>query len=112
MRDTITAKHVFDAQELNDIARQMAHRLQDIEQKEAEKKSINSQLKADIDSLQAQVSKLLECYRSGYEYRSVVCEVELDFDAKVRRYRSIETKEYISEEPLRSEDYQTSAFPD
>ncbi len=111
-RDTIMARHNFSRGELNDIAARMAEKLHAAGVKEEERKTVASQFKVEIDALQAEINLLSECYRNGWEMRHMTVEVEKDYDAKERRYRSIDTGEIVKVEPLQPDDYQTDAFPE
>ena len=109
--EMITGKHVFTADEMRDIASEMARKVQEQASAEDEKKSVTSSFKATLDLLMASINKLSENYRNGYDYRQIECEMKPDFDLKLRRYFNVDTGETVKEEPIRPEDYQTS-IPD
>lgn len=100
------AKYNFTDEELTSISHQMAEKVQELNQIEDEKKQINSQFKAKIDECKAVMNGLATKNISGYEYREQEAIIVLDFKAKKRYFKSIETGNILKDESLANSDYQ------
>ena len=67
-------------EEVREAAEKLAKLTDDIEGKEADKKSVASQYKADIDRLTGDARASAALVRNKYEYRQVECREEFDYD--------------------------------
>ncbi len=103
-------KYEFNEKELAEIAEKMSHALHNLKIAEDELKSLSSSMKAKINGFEAEVSILSENYRNKYEYKEILCDVELNFRTKKRIYRRQDTGQIIIETDLRKEDYQENLF--
>lgn len=100
-------KYTFTAADKASTASELSQKIFELKTLEDEKKSAMSSFTAQINVLVAEINRLSENYRNGYEFRHIPCTVELDFDRKVKVYKEAETGYVIREEPLEEEDYQT-----
>ena len=76
-------KHVFTKEEKARIASDMAQKVSHVQQLEDDLKSVKSDFKAQIDSAQATVSSAAKKLTTGYEMRSMDCEVVKDYKKRM-----------------------------
>lgn len=69
-------RYDFSAVEVHDLSLKLANKTQEMASVEAEKKSITSQFKSQLDSIKADVSSLSNKVANGYEMRKVECEIK------------------------------------
>lgn len=69
-------RYDFTASEVHDLSVKLANRTQEMAAKEAEKKSITSQITSDITGIKADISSLSNKVANGYEMRKVECEIK------------------------------------
>lgn len=69
-------RYDFTATEIYDLSVKLANKTQDMAGKKQEKKSITSQLKSELDVIEADVSSLSNKVANGYEMRKVECEIK------------------------------------
>jgi len=79
-------KFILTEAEKRDLATDMARKVAELNQAEDEKKAIMSDLKSKIDGLAAAVNSAATKLNNGYEYRTVSCEIDRDYKAKLVRY--------------------------
>lgn len=101
-------KYTFTAADKVSTASELSQKILELKTLGDEKKSAMSSFAAQINILTAEINRLSENYRNGYEYRNIPCTVEKDFDRKVKVYKEADTGYVIKEEPLEEEDYQTN----
>jgi len=101
-------------EEIREAAEKLAKLTDDIEGKEAEKKSVASQFKADIDNLVSNARTEAALVRNKYTYRQVECHEDFlyarnqvstirDDTGEEIRIRAMTTSERQSELPLTDE---------
>ena len=90
-------KYKFNEDEMRKIAETLAHKTQDLEMIEEEKKAVVSAFKERIDRVSAEQRAAARKYKNGYEMRNIECEVQRDYDAGVIRYIRTDTGEVASE---------------
>ncbi len=105
--ESIWGKYKFDEAEKVDIASKLTIKITEKNQIEDEKKSAMSSFKAQVDSIDAIINKLSIDYQNGYEFRSIECEVDFNFERKCKTYYRKGTKEVIEVKPMTAEDFQT-----
>ena len=88
---------------MKDISKQLARKVQDVQEKE-------EQLKAEIDAANSEIARLSNCINNGSEYRHMDCEVVKDFADKMKRYYRVDTGDLVHTEAMSSEDFQLDAF--
>jgi len=79
-------KYEFTAEELRDIAENLAIKTQDLEKAEDEKKSVMSAYKERIEKIALEVKQSARLYKDRYEMRDIECMVERDFETGVVRF--------------------------
>lgn len=99
-------RYVFTEEEKRQIAGDLANGVADIQRLEDQKKSVMSQLKSEIDAKQGQVNLFAEHLRSGFEMRSIDCEVLHAFSDDVVRWVRCDTGEVAFERKMRPEERQ------
>lgn len=93
----IWAKNEFTEEELKVKADHLSNKILEKQEKEEALKSIKSSIKAEIDSIDAQITKLSNDIRNKYEYKYFSCKKERDIKRKVNIYTDINTGEIIKE---------------
>lgn len=84
--ETITARHVFTAEERDELARNLARSTQDAIAMEAEKKQVAADYKAKQESIEAKTTELAIQISNGYVMRPTDCFVKLDPKAGRKQY--------------------------
>ena len=69
-------------------------------------KSMQSSIKAEIASHDAQINCIAETLNNGFEYRSVDVAISFNFEKKIKEYFRCDTSEKIRERPLSEEELQ------
>ena len=99
-------KHTFTEEEKKQIAQDMAQKVSELAQLEDQKKAVASQIKSEIDKKQAEVNISATHLNTGYEMRSVKCEVERDYKRRLIRYIRIDNGQIGREVTMTNEDLQ------
>jgi hypothetical protein len=69
-------RYDFTAPEIHDLSMDLANKTQQFQTVSDEKKSVSSQFKSRLDSIQSDLNSLSNKVASGYEIREVECEVK------------------------------------
>jgi predicted transposase YbfD/YdcC len=69
-------RYDFSAPEIHDLSMDLANKTQQFQTVSDEKKSVSSQFKSRLDSIQSDLNSLSNKVASGYEIREVECEVK------------------------------------
>jgi hypothetical protein len=93
-------RYFYTEEELRKIAEQMAEKAQEIDEKEADKKAITSELKAAVDVATNEHRLLAGKYRAKSEYREVECEVLSDHKKGIVTTTRLDTGEVIDERAM------------
>ena len=99
-------KYVFTESELKEIASEMAQKIVNLQQAEDDKKAIMSDYKSQIDGIQAGINSAATKMTSGYEMRSMKCQVVPDYPRKIWQYIRVDTGEMVKEKGMTSSDLQ------
>lgn len=99
-------KYIFTEEEKRQIAADLANGVADIQRLDDQKKSVMSQLKSEADAKQGQVNLFAEHLRSGFEMRSIDCEVVYAYSDDVVRWIRCDTGEVAFERKMRPVDRQ------
>ncbi len=99
-------KYEFSEDEKRQISKELANTNQSKQRLEDEKKAINSNFKAKIDTAISQVNLLSSHITNGYKHRYFKCFKFLNFARKIREYYSFKDGSLIKEEPFSHDDYQ------
>ena len=70
------------------------------------KKSVTSQIKAEIDAAESKLNILAENIRNKSEYRYIKCTVKYFPEKEIKEFYSVETGELIDSKKMESEDFQ------
>ena len=105
-QEVISVKNVFTEDELLEIGKLLSTVLQDKEDMEKEKKEVDKDFTERIKLKSVAISQLRDQIHNGFEMVDALCDIELDFTKKVRRYINIHTSNVEKEEVLHKEDYQ------
>jgi hypothetical protein len=99
-------KHTFTEEEKRQIAQDMAQKVSELAQLEDQKKAVASQIKSEIDKKQAEVNISATHLNTGYEMRSVKCEVERDYKRRIVRYIRTDNGQLGREVPMTADELQ------
>jgi hypothetical protein len=105
-------EYKFSEAEKKEIAATLANGVSELQRLEERKKQLASQLKSEVDGKQAAVNLAAEQLRSGFEMRSIDCEVVYSYiDDQVRWIRT-DTGEVAHERKMRPDERQLPVLPD
>lgn len=99
-------KYVFTESEKKDIAAGMAQKVVTLQQTEDDLKAIKSDYKSQIDGIQAGINSAATKMTSGYEMRSIKCQVVPNWSEKNWEYIRVETGELVKRKKMTSDDLQ------
>lgn len=99
-------KYIFSNNEKSEIASEMAQKVTELQQAEDDKKAIMSDYKSKIDGIQANVNNAATKLNSGYEMRSIKCEIVPNWAKKVWEYLREDTGMVAREKPMTADDLQ------
>lgn len=99
-------KYIFTETEQKDIATEMAQKVVTLQQAEDDLKAIKSDYKSQIDGIQAGINSAATKMTSGYEMRSVKCQVVPNYPKKVWEYIRVDTGEMVKKKNMTSNDLQ------
>lgn len=88
-------KYKFNEEEMRKIAETLAHKTQELEEIEEEKKAVVSAFKERSDRVSAEQRAAARKYKDGYEMRNIECEVRRDYEAGIIRYIRVDTGEEV-----------------
>ena len=103
-------KCVLTEDEIKQIGADLAHKYSQIQDLEAQKKSVNSDFKARIDGLTASASICANTIQNGYEFRIIECDIEYDYASGVIRTIRTDTGEIVKEKKMTSKERQDEMF--
>lgn len=110
-KETRFLKYLFTADELREIASNLARTCRELEQLDFEKKQITSDFKAKIDACTAQISKLSFNINNGHEYRDIECFVFLNDPIPGKKtVIRIDNNETVAVEDMPKEEMQEDLF--
>jgi len=99
-------KYIFTEEEKREIAGEMAQKIVNLQQAEDDLKAIKSDYKSQIDSIQAGINSAATKMTSGYEMRSMKCQVVPNYEKKIWEYIRVDTGELVKEKRMTSNDLQ------
>ena len=101
-------KHIFTEEEKREISISMAQKVAELQAVEDSKKAIMSDLKSQIDSLQATVNSAATKINNGYEMQNVKCRVDKDFSSRMVYFFRVDTDELVKSRDMRADEIQMS----
>lgn len=105
-------EYKFDETEKREIAANLANGVAELQRLEERKKSLQSQIKSEMDGKQAAVNLDAERLRSGFEMRSIDCEVVMAYTDNVVRWIRTDTGEIAHERKMRPDERQEKLLED
>jgi hypothetical protein len=107
MKHTEYLRYDFTTAELAEFSRDLARANQNRTALEQKKKSIDSQIKAEIEAANDSISQLSQHITTAHEYREIECYFVMDSPVKGRKtvFR-IDTGEYVKETAMTDQDKQ------
>ena len=110
VKEGVYGKYTFDEAEKKDMAEAMALAFSEKTDLELKKKEVASQIKGEIDAVDAKLNTLSRHYNQGYKFTEIECRVEYDYIAKeVRAYRE-DTGEHVSTRTMSQTELQKEMF--
>jgi hypothetical protein len=107
-RETVkeTVKYAFSESEKRDLAGVVTQAVVKRDELKAQLKTVQGQIKSQVDELDARVVQCSDKYRSGYEMRDMEVEKEMDFLNDVVRFYRLDTGELALERGMTIEERQ------
>ena len=99
-------EYKFSEAEKKEIAATLANGVSELQRLEERKKQLASQLKSEVDGKQAAVNLAAEQLRSGFEMRSIDCEVVYSAIDEMVRWIRLDTEEVAYERRMRPDEKQ------
>ena len=99
-------KYIFSESEIKEIAAEMAQKIITLQQTKDDLKAIKSDYKNQVDGIQAGINLSATKMTSGYEMRSVKCEVVPNYNLKIFKYIRVGTGEVVKEKKMTQNDLQ------
>jgi hypothetical protein len=101
-----TVKYVFSDAEKRELAMVVTQAVVKRDELKSQLKTVQGQIKAQVDELDARLVQCSDKYRSGYEMREMEVEKELDFVNDVVRFYRLDTGEVALERGMTIEERQ------
>ena len=92
--------------ELRTQADTMAQSLSQIQSLESDLKSLRKQIESDIAAAEGALNSAVEKFRSGWEMRSIDCEIRKDFETNTVLTVRLDTGEIIRQRAMTAEERQ------
>lgn len=105
-------KYVFTNEELIRKGIELTSEMKRSKELNEHRKEVDADYKVQIKTIDSNVERLTNKVSNGYEFRSYMCDIELDFERKERLYRRQDNGVVIKAIPLQSEDYKQKLFED
>lgn len=103
-------KYVFNETEKREIAGDLANGVAELQHMDDQKKAVMSQLKSEMDAKQSAVNLAAEKLRSGFEMRTVDCEVVFAYCDDMVRWIRTDNGEVAHERRMKPEERQMKLF--
>jgi hypothetical protein len=107
---TRTLQKNFSAEDISSMAKLLANATTCKREKEEQKKSVDSQFKAEIESFNATCNNMSSKISTGYEFTTVPCKIVDDLDTLERQVIRLDTGEIIETSRVPESERQVDAF--
>lgn len=101
-----TAPYKFNDLEINDLAKELATLLIEIQAVERERKDVMDEFKHKLDAKEKKANDLVEKIDTGQEERDYECKVEKDYADNKLTYVNVDDGEVVKIEKMGEEDFQ------
>ena len=105
-KESIFGKHTFSEEEKKKIAQQLAQAVSDKGEADEELKAIKADFKSKIELADSQINGYARKLQSGFEMRSIECNVIRDYEAKTITYIAIDDGRTIDIRQMSQSDLQ------
>jgi len=102
----VSVRNVFSEEEMVELGKELGQVEIEKSETENDKKSAMKTYNNKIDGFNVRIKTLSNQLNEGFEIVDVLCNIELDFTRKIRRYINVNTAVIEKEEALHREDYQ------
>ena len=109
---TIQVKSIFTEDELLEKGKLLSTNLQDKEDIQLEAKEVAKEYKGKIERKDVVINQLRDDIHNEFEFIDTLCNIELDFTRKIRKYVNVHTAVVEEERPLTKDDYQLQILPE
>ena len=103
-------KYQFSEEEKKNMGDDLAQKFASKHETEDKLKAVSTQIKSEINALDAIMGGLAEKIRSGYEMRDVECEIERDFKNARITITRLDTGEIVESRAMTPEERQKKLF--
>lgn len=104
---TEMCKCFYNPEELRDMSEEMARKIGELDEKEAAKKAVAAQYKADIEAKQKEINDLAQRVRNKFEYRDVKLYITWDWEQRKVIFTRSDTGEVHRERAMTVDELQT-----
>lgn len=105
-------KYVFTEEEKKLMGSDLAQKFAIHTEAEGRLKSVSTQIKSEISTIESQMASISEKIRSGYEYRDIECDVEMDYDRGRVVVIRMDTGEIVEDRAMSVDERQKPLFKD
>ena len=100
----------FTPEELLDLADEMTQKMDTREKKQSEFDSIKKQYNGELSTLDEEVRVKQRLIRDKYEFRSIPCQIERDYNTRTFTLTRLDTSEIVEQRKLRASELQRRMF--
>lgn len=105
-KETLNVECILTEQDKLAYAKSLAENISRRQRSEDGLKSFATQAKAEITGYEAQINLFSEKINTGREYRYIECEIEYDWEAKIKKWRRVDNKEICKEDIISERELQ------
>lgn len=102
----IECKYHFTDEETKEISAEMAKKITEKIEVEADKKNASDRFNKQIKELDSEIYARAARIHSGFEWRHMPCRMEKDYEKKIVRYIRTDNKEIAKERPMEGSDFE------
>ncbi len=100
----------FTDEERLEIAKDLSMKMYERESKQEEFDSIKKQYNGELSTLDNEIKGKQRLVHDGYEFRSIPCQIERDYNEKTVTITRLDTGETIEHRPIRPSEMQRKLF--
>lgn len=103
-------KYTFTEEEKKLMGADLAQKFATHTEAEGRLKSVSTQIKSEISTIDGQMASLSEKIRSGYEYQNIECDVTMDYERGRVIVTRLDTGEIVEDRAMSADERQKSLF--
>ncbi|MFA5868027.1 MAG: hypothetical protein WC891_08775 [Actinomycetota bacterium] len=99
-------KYTFTREEKEKLSDELAHDVNDLKQKQLQKKETVKSLDSGIASLETEISRLATHVKDGYEFRDIECEMVFDYGSRMKIVTRLDEQTEVERTPMTAAELQ------